>query len=371
MFEPITLRGTTFPNRVWVSPMCQYSCDPEQAPGVPTDWHLVHLGGFALGGAGLVLTEAAAVVPEGRISPQDTGLWNDEQTAAWARIVDFLHGQGVAAGVQLAHAGRKASTHRPWDERSGSVPAAEGGWGTVGPSALPYGDFAAPRALDADGIAAVVRAFADAARRADAAGFDVVELHAAHGYLLHQFLSPLSNQRTDEHGGSFENRSRLLLEVLDAVRGVWPQDKPVLVRISTSDWVEGGWDVEDSVRLARELAAHGADLVDASSGGNDPRQQIPVGPGYQVPNAGRVKREAGVPVGAVGLILEPAQAEQVLVSGDADAVLLARPLLSDPRWPQRAAVALHDTARLPWPAQYVRATRDAVPLSRPRAAATS
>ncbi|WP_432542342.1 NADH:flavin oxidoreductase/NADH oxidase [Kineococcus sp. SYSU DK002] len=365
LFTPITLRGTTLPNRVWVSPMCQYSCDPVAAPGVPNDWHLVHLGGLAVGGAGLVLTEAAAVLPEGRISPYDAGLWNDEQARAWARVVDFVHGQGAAAGVQLAHAGRKASTHRPWDERSGTVPAAEGGWETVGPSALPHGDLAVPRELDAEGIAAVVRAFAEAARRADAAGFDVVELHAAHGYLLHQFLSPLSNQRTDAHGGSFENRVRLLLEVLDAVRAVWPADKPVLVRISTSDWVEGGWDVEQSIALARELAAHGADLVDASSGGNDPRQEIPVGPGYQVPNAGRVRREAGVPVAAVGLILEPAQAEQVLVSGEADAVLLARPLLADPRWPQRAAVALHAAREVPWPAQYARATRDPVPLARP------
>ncbi|PRY14733.1 NADH:flavin oxidoreductase/NADH oxidase [Kineococcus rhizosphaerae] len=363
LFEPITLRGTTIPNRVWVSPMCQYSCDPVQAPGVPTDWHLVHLGQFALGGAGLVLTEAAAVVPEGRISPQDAGLWNDEQTAAWTRVVDFLHAQGCAAGVQLAHAGRKASTYRPWAEATGSVPAGEHGWETVGPSAVPFDGYATPRALDADGIAALVRAFADAARRAADAGFDVVELHAAHGYLLHQFLSPLSNHRTDAHGGSFENRARLLLETLDAVRAVWAG--PLLVRISTSDWVEGGWDVEDSVRLARLLAEHGADLVDASSGGNDPRQQIPVGPGYQVPNAARVRREAGVPVAAVGLILDPTQAEQLLVSGDADAVFLARPLLADPRWPQRAAVALHDTDRLPWPAQYVRATRDTVPLSRP------
>ncbi|WP_432560787.1 NADH:flavin oxidoreductase/NADH oxidase [Kineococcus sp. SYSU DK003] len=366
LFEPITLRGATFSNRLWVSPMCQYSCDPVQAPGVPNDWHLVHLGGLALGGAGLVLTEAAAVVPEGRISPQDAGLWNEEQARAWARIVDFAHAQGAAVGVQLAHAGRKASTHRPWDEESGTVAPAQGGWETVGPSAVPYDGFAVPRELDADGITAVVRAFADAARRADEAGFDVVEVHAAHGYLLHQFLSPLSNHRTDGYGGDLAGRSRLLLEVLDAVRAVWPADKPVFVRISTSDWVEGGWDLEESIQLAKELAAHGADLVDASSGGNDPRQQIPVGPGYQVPNAARVKREAQVPVAAVGLILEPAQAEQVLVSGDADAVFLARPLLADPRWPHRAAVALHDTAAVPWPAQYVRATRDQVPIARPR-----
>jgi len=366
LLSPLTLRGTTFANRIWVSPMCQYSCDAENAPGLPTDWHLVHLGGFATGGAGLVVTEAAAVVPEGRISPQDAGIWTQEQADAWARIVTFLHGQGTTAGIQLAHAGRKASTHRPWDAEQGTVPVAEGGWPTVGPSALAFGGYDAPTALDEDGIAAVVRAFADAARRADGAGFDVVELHAAHGYLLHQFLSPLSNHRTDAYGGDLAGRSRLLLEVLDAVRAVWPQDKPVFVRLSTSDWVEGGWDVEQSVQLAKELAAHGADLVDASSGGNAPEQQIPVGPGYQVPNAARVKHGAGVPVAAVGLILDPTQAEQILVSQDADAVFLARPLLTDPRWPQRAAVTLHDVGALPWPAQYVRATREPVPLAQPR-----
>ncbi|ABS05238.1 NADH:flavin oxidoreductase/NADH oxidase [Kineococcus radiotolerans] len=368
LLEPLTLRGTTFANRIWASPTCQYSCDPDLAPGVPTDWHLVHLGGLAVGGCGLVLTEAAAVVPEGRITPQDAGLWNEEQTRAWTRVVDFAHSQGVAIGVQLAHAGRKASTHRPWAEQQGSVPPAEGGWETVGPSALAFGDHAVPTALDEAGLERVVTAFADAARRAETAGFDVVELHAAHGYLLHQFLSPLSNHRTDGYGGDLAGRSRLLLEVLDAVRAVWPRDKPVLVRLSTSDWVEGGWDVAESVELTRELAARGADLVDASSGGNDPRQRIPVGPGYQVPAAARIRRETGVPVAAVGLILEPAQAEQVLVSGDADAVFLARPLLADPRWPQRAAQALHAPEAVAWPPQYVRATRAPVPHVSPRQA---
>ncbi|NAZ74182.1 NADH:flavin oxidoreductase/NADH oxidase [Kineococcus sp. T13] len=366
LLEPLTLRGTTFAHRAWVSPMCQYSCDPDTAPGVPHDWHLVHLGSLAVGGAALVVTEAAAVVPEGRITPHDAGLWNEEQAAAWARIVAFVHSQGAAAGVQLAHAGRKASTHRPWSPVQGSVPAQEGGWVTVGPSALAHGDLAVPAALDGAGLRRVVEAFAAAARRAEQAGFDVVELHAAHGYLLHQFLSPLSNHRTDAYGGDLAGRSRLLLEVLEAVRAVWPQDKPVFVRLSTSDWVEGGWDVEDSIELARQLAARGADLVDASSGGNDPGQRIPVGPGYQVPNAGRVRREAGVPVAAVGLILEPAQAEQVLVSGEADAVFLGRPLLTDPRWPQRAALALHDVRAVAWPPQYVRATREDVPLVQPR-----
>ena len=368
LLEPLTLRGTTLANRIWASPMCQYSCDPDRAPGVPGDWHLVHLGGLALGGPGLILTEAAAVVPEGRITPHDAGLWNDEQTRGWARVVDFVHSQGVAIGVQLAHAGRKASTHRPWAEQRGSVPLTEGGWETVAPSAVPFDDHATPTALDRAGLDRVVRAFADAAGRAHAAGFDVVELHAAHGYLLHQFLSPLSNRRTDEYGGDLAGRSRLLLEVLDAVRAVWPQDRPVLVRISTSDWVEGGWDVAESVALTRELAARGADLVDASSGGSSPDQRIPVGPGYQVPHAARIRRETGVPVAAVGLILEPLQAEQLLVSGDADAVFLARPLLADPRWPQRAAQALHAPGAVAWPAQYVRATRDPVPLAAPRRA---
>jgi 2,4-dienoyl-CoA reductase-like NADH-dependent reductase (Old Yellow Enzyme family) len=366
LFQPLTIRGTTFAHRTWVSPMCQYSCDPVGAPGVPNDWHLVHLGSFAAGGAALVLTEAAAVVPEGRISPQDAGLWNDEQAQAWRRIVDFLHGQGAAAGVQLAHAGRKASTHRPWDAEQGSVAAEQGGWATVGPSAVAFGDYAVPAALDEAGIADVVRAFADAARRAEEAGFDVVEVHAAHGYLLHQFLSPLSNHRTDGYGGDLAGRSRLLLEVVDAVRAVWPPDKPLFVRLSTTDWVEGGWDVDSTVELSRELAAHGVDLVDASSGGNSPDAQIPVGPGYQVPPAGRVKRETGVLVGAVGMILEPAQAEQLLVSGDADAVFLARALLADPRWVQRAAVALHERGTLAWPPQYARGTRDDVPLVTPR-----
>ncbi|WP_380157923.1 NADH:flavin oxidoreductase/NADH oxidase [Kineococcus sp. R86509] len=366
LLEPLTLRGTTLANRIWVSPMCQYSCDAERAPGVPTDWHLVHLGGLAVGGAALVLTEAAAVVPEGRISPQDAGLWNEEQARGWTRIVDFVHSQGVAIGVQLAHAGRKASTYRPWAEQQGSVPPADGGWETVAPSALAFGGYATPTELDLDGIARVVAGFAEAARRADAAGFDVVELHAAHGYLLHQFLSPVSNHRTDAYGGDLAGRSRLLLEVLDAVRAVWPQEKPVLVRLSTSDWVPGGWDVAESMELTRELAAHGADLIDASSGGNAPEQQIPVGPGYQVPNAARIRRETGVPVAAVGLILEPAQAEQLLVSGDADAVFLARPLLADPRWPQRAAQALHAPEAVAWPPQYVRATRAPVPFVQPR-----
>ncbi|GAA4961690.1 NADH:flavin oxidoreductase/NADH oxidase [Kineococcus glutinatus] len=364
LFSPLTLRGTTFAHRIWVAPMCQYSCDPVAAPGVPHDWHLAHLGAFAVGGAALVLTEAAAVLPEGRISPQDAGIWNDEQATAWARIVAFLHAQGSAAGIQLAHAGRKASTVRPWEPVQGSVPVAEGGWETVAPSAVPFGGYAVPRELDAAGIADVVTAFADAARRADAAGFDVAEVHAAHGYLLHQFLSPLSNHRTDGYGGDFAGRTRLLLEVVDAVRAAWPADKPLFVRLSATEWTEGGWDVDDSVRLAGLLREHGVDLVDCSTGGNVPHARIPVGPGYQVPMAQAVRSGAGVPTAAVGMILQPAQAEQVLVTGQADAVLLARALLTDPRWPQRPAEALGHA--LPWPAQYLRATAAAVAAQQPR-----
>ena len=352
LFSPITLAGTTIANRAWVAPMCQYSCDPVAAPGVPNDWHLVHLGSFAVGGAGLVLTEATAVVPEGRITPHDTGLWNDEQGAAWARIVDFVHARGSLVGVQLAHAGRKASTHRPFAPEHGSVPLEQGGWETVGPSEVAYPGYAAPRALDQAGIDAVVAAFAASARRADALGFDVAEVHAAHGYLLHQFLSPLSNTRTDGYGGSLENRMRLVLEVVDAVRAAWPEHKPLFVRVSATDWVEGGWDAEQTVALASVLKTRGVDLVDTSTGGNV-HADIPVGPSYQVPFAAQVRRESGLPVGAVGLITTPAQAEGIIASGEADAVLLARALLRDPRWVQDAAAELG--VELARPPQYDRA----------------
>ena len=352
LFTPLSLAGATIANRAWVSPMCQYSCDPVGAPGVPHDWHLVHLGSFAVGGAGLVLTEATAVVPEGRITPEDTGLWDDAQAAAWARVVDFLHARGSLAGVQLAHAGRKASTHRPFDAEQGSVAPGAGGWQTVGPSDLAFPGLAAPQALDQAGLDAVVAAFAAAARRADAAGFDVAEVYAAHGYLLHQFLSPLSNARTDGYGGSLENRMRLLLEVVDAVRAVWPDAKPLFVRISATDWLEGGWDADSAVELASVLKTRGVDLVDTSTGGNAPAD-IPVGPGYQVPFAARIRRESGLAVGAVGLITTPAQAEGIIASGEADAVLLGRALLREPRWVQEAAAALGTS--LPRPAQYLRA----------------
>ncbi len=352
LFTPVRLRGLEIRNRIWVSPMCQYS----SVDGMPDDWHLVHLGSFARGGAGLVLTEAAAVVPEGRITPQDAGIWNDEQQHGWASIVAFVHGQGARAGIQLAHAGRKASTRRPWEGR-GAVTDQDGGWQPVAPSPVAFpGLREDPLELDDDGIREVVAAFAAAARRSVAAGFDLLEVHAAHGYLLHEFLSPLSNLRQDGYGGSFDNRARLLLEVVDAVRDAVPEQTPVVVRISASDWAEGGWDVDDSVRLAVLLRDHGVDLVDVSSGGNVADARMEVGPGYQVDFARRV-RESGLPSGAVGLITEAKQAEEILGSGAADVVLLARALLRDPHWPLRAAheLGVADGEGVAWPPQYQRA----------------
>ncbi|MEV4599367.1 NADH:flavin oxidoreductase/NADH oxidase [Amycolatopsis sp. NPDC049253] len=348
LFEPLSLRGLTLPNRAWVSPMCQYSA----TDGVPNDWHLVHLGQFAVGGAGLILTEASAVTPEGRISPQDTGIWNDEQVAAWRRITDFVHARGTAIGTQLAHAGRKASTQRPW-EGTGSVPAAEGGWQSVGADDQPFGDYAPARPLTTDEVARIPADFAAGARRALDAGFDLVELHLAHGYLGHQFLSPLSNSRTDRYGGDFEGRARLALEITEAVRAEIGPDVPLLARISASDWADGGWSPDDSVHLVKLLADRGTDLVDVSSGGNVPHPRIPIGPGYQVPFAERIRRETAVPTGAVGMITEPEQAEQIVATGSADAVFLARALLRDPHWPQRAAHALG--AEVKWADQYLRA----------------
>ena len=348
LFTPHTLRGATARNRIWVAPMCQYSA----VDGLPGDWHLVHLGARAVGGAGVVLTEATAVSPEGRISPQDTGLWNDAQRDAWARVVAFVSAQGALAGVQLAHAGRKGSSRRPWEGR-GSVAPEDGGWQPVGPTADPYPGLATPAALDEAGIARVRADFVAATARALEAGFDLVEVHAAHGYLLHEFLSPLSNSRTDAYGGDLAGRMRLVLEVVEDVRAAWPQDRPLVLRISASDWVDGGWTVEDSVALAKEAAARGVDLVDCSSGGNSPDQVIPLGPGYQVPLAAQVRRDAGIATGAVGLLTDPAQAEQVLAEGSADVVLLARELLRDPHWPLRAATALG--ADVVWPVQYERA----------------
>ena len=349
LFEPITLRSLTVRNRVWLAPMCQYSA----TDGVPDDWHLVHLGARATGGFGLVMTEASAVVPEGRISPEDAGIWNDEQGEAWRRIVDFVHGQGAPIGIQLAHAGRKASTYRPWATEAGTIPAGDGGWQTVAPSEVPFEGYAEPASLSADQIAEVVQAFADATRRAVSVGFDTVEIHAAHGYLLHQFLSPLSNRREDDYGGSFEHRTRLVLEVVDAVRAALPDSAPLLVRISGTDWIEGGWDLEQSTRLGVLLKEHGVDLVDVSSGGNAPAS-IPLEPGYQVPLSAGV-RSSGIATGAVGLITDPEQAEKIVANGEADVVLLARAALREPAWPLRAAhelgVPFEDA---PWPDQYLR-----------------
>lgn len=347
LFSPLTLRGTTVRNRVWVSPMCQYS----SVDGFPTDWHLVHLGSLARGGAGLVMAEATAVSPEGRISPSDAGIWSDEQAHAYEPIVRFVREQGAVPAIQLAHAGRKASTAVPWEGR-GYVPASAGGWQTVGPSALGFADWPAPLALSTIEVASLVEAFVRAAERSRDAGFEVVEVHAAHGYLLHQFLSPLSNHRTDGYGGSFDGRVRLLLDVATGVREVWPADQPVLVRLSATDWVEGGWALADTVQVARMLADRGVDLVDVSSGGLDPAQRIEARPGFQVPFARAVRQGANVPTSAVGLITEPAQAEQVLADGSADAVMLARAMLRDPHWPLRAAHELGEPA--PWPTQYER-----------------
>jgi 2,4-dienoyl-CoA reductase-like NADH-dependent reductase (Old Yellow Enzyme family) len=348
LFTPVTLRDLTVRNRVWVSPMCQYS----SVDGLPDDWHLTHLGQFAAGGAGLVTTEASAIVPEGRISPQDAGIWNDEQVTAWRRVTDFLHARGAAAAMQLAHAGRKASTRRPWDG-TGSVPVDEGGWTSVGPGTDAFGEYAAPRALSDDEVAELPGLFAAGARRAVEAGFDTVELHFAHGYLVHQFYSPLSNTRDGRYGGDFDGRVRLALETAEAVRAALGQGRPLIVRLSASDWAEGGWTIEDSVRLARLLSDRGVDLIDSSSGGNDPHPSIPVGPGYQVPFAARIRAEADIPTGAVGMITDPEQAERIVSGGEADVVYLARALLRDPHWALRAANTLG--ADVDWPQQYERA----------------
>jgi 2,4-dienoyl-CoA reductase-like NADH-dependent reductase (Old Yellow Enzyme family) len=337
LFEPLTLRGVTLPNRIGVAPMCMYS----SVDGHPTDWHLVHLGTRAVGGAGLVIHEATAVSADGRITPGDAGLYLDSHIAPLRRINDFIRQHGAVPAVQLAHAGRKASTFIPW-EGSGHVPLEQGGWEIIGPSALPFGGplTRAPHEASVDDLRGVVTAFERATERAVEAGFDVVEIHAAHGYLLHSFLSPLVNQRTDRYGGSFENRIRLLLEVTAAVRRAWPDDKPLFVRLSASDWVEGGWTIEDSVALAMELKAAGVDLIDCSSGGAIPGVRIPAAPGYQVPFAEAIRQQANIPTAAVGLITEPHQAEAILQNGQADLILLARELLRNPYWPHQAAQAL-------------------------------
>lgn len=359
LFDPLALRGVTLRNRIALSPMCMYSAPDEAdvargaAPlaGVATDAHLVHLASRAAGGSGLVLTEATAVEARGRISPQDLGLWDDRHVDGLRRTVAAIQDHGAAAGVQLAHAGRKASTYRPWAPSRGGVPDADGGWPVVGPSDAPFSEaLRAPHALSTVELNGIAAAFADAAARADAAGFDVVEVHAAHGYLLHQFLSPLSNDRADGYGGGFEGRTRLLREVVAAVRAVWPEAKPLFVRVSATDWAPGGWSADDTVRLARDLASAGVDLIDCSSGGAVPGIAIPVAPDYQVGFAERVRREAGVASGAVGRIVAPAQADAIVADGRADLVLIGKQLLREPYWPLRAAQELGVPA--PWPERY-------------------
>jgi 2,4-dienoyl-CoA reductase-like NADH-dependent reductase (Old Yellow Enzyme family) len=347
LFDALTLRGVTFPNRILVSPMCQYSSHD----GFANEWHVVHLGARAVGGAALVFTEAAAVTPDGRISPQDLGIWQDAHVAPLRRVTEFVHTQQRLAGMQLAHAGRKASTRRPWD---GQGAVDDDGWEPVAPTSEPFADnYPAPRALDRAGIADIAAAFAAAAARALAAGFDVIEVHAAHGYLIHEFLSPLSNARDDEYGGSFDNRIRFCLEVVEAVRRVWPERQPLFVRLSATDWVPGGWDIEQSIALAARLRDRGVDLIDCSSAGVVARATIPVAPGYQVPFAERIRRDAGIATGAVGLITSPQQANAIVAAGQADCVLLARELLRDPYWPLRAARELGHP--IDWPPQYLRA----------------
>lgn len=350
LFQPLAIKSVLLKNRLVVSPMCQYS----SVDGFANSWHLVHLGTRAIGGAGLIFTEAAAVSPEGRITAQDLGIWKAAHVDGLRQITDFILAHGSVPGIQLAHAGRKASTRPPW-EKSGPVTApAEGGWTVVGPSAQPFSERSlVPVALDAGEIMQVVADFGHAARRAAEAGFKVVEIHAAHGYLIHQFLSPLSNLRTDEWGGSFENRIKLLLDILVAVKKNWPKELPVMVRISATDWTEGGWTPEDSVRLALLLQDRGVDLIDCSTGGNVPQAKIPVGPLYQVPFAAQIRKETGIATGAVGMINTAAEAEGILQEGKADLIFMARQLLRDPYFPLMAAKELG--AEVAWPLQYERA----------------
>lgn len=350
LLSPLTLRGIELKNRLVVSPMCQYS----SVDGFANDWHLVHLGSRAVGGAGLIITEATAVSPEGRITPGDLGIWTDEHIPGLKRITDFITANGSVPGIQLAHAGRKASHHRPWDGGKAISSEDPTGWQTVAPSALPFTpDEPVPTALTNEEIQQVRSDFQAAAERALQAGFVVAEIHAAHGYLLHQFLSPLSNQRTDEYGGSFDNRVRFLLDVVDDIRRIWPADYPLFVRISATDWTEGGWTADDSVALATLLKQQGVDLIDCSTGGNVPKATIPNTAGYQVSFSERIKRETGMLTGAVGLITEVAQAEAILTDGQADLILLARAFLRDPYFPLHAAKELDDN--MPWPVQYERA----------------
>ena len=349
LFTPFKLRGVEFRNRVFLSPMCQYSAQE----GMPDDWHLVHLGSRAAGGAGQVMVEATAITPEGRISRGDLGIWSDAQAEAFRRITAFIESQGAVPAIQIAHAGRKASTDIPW---KGGAPVApeKGGWVPLGPSPVAFDDASTvPRELTAGDLKEMVSQYEAAARRCLKVGFLVAEIHMAHGYLLHEFLSPLSNQRTDEYGGSLENRMRFPLQVARAVREVWPADRPLFARLSCTDWADGGWDLPQSVELSRRLKGIGIDLIDCSSGGLVPYAQIPAGPGYQVPFAAEIRARVGIPTGAVGLITQAAQAEQIVATGQADVVILAREMLRDPYWPLHAAATLR--ADVSWPPQYLRA----------------
>lgn len=351
LFSPLSIGAVTFRNRIFVSPMCQYS----SSDGLAGDWHLVHLGSRAVGGAGLVMTEAVAVSPEGRISPADCGLWSDAQAEAFRPVTRFIAGQGAIPGIQLAHAGRKASTDAPW---RGGVPLGpeERGWQPVAPSPLPFADgHPQPLELSAADLDELQESFCGAVRRALSAGFRVVEIHMAHGYLLHQFLSPLTNRRTDEYGGGFENRIRFPLRIVRAARAEWPGELPFFVRLSVTDWAEGGWDPGQSLLLARRLKTLGVDLLDCSGGFAVPDETIPFGPGFQVPFAAAIRSATGLATGAVGLVTDPAQAEQIVATGQADAVFLARQMLRDPYWPLHAAKALG--VDVPWPDQYLRAKR--------------
>ncbi len=350
LFDPITLRGTTFANRIWVSPMCQYSA----RDGVVGDWHMAHLGSFATGGTGLIVAEATGVVPEGRISIGCPGLYNDEQIAAWKHINDFVHTQGVKIGIQLAHAGRKAGTTLPGSDHTMATPE-EGGWQAVAPSAIAFPGYPEPRELTRDEIKSLVHSFGNAAKNAVAAGFDLVEIHAAHGYLIHSFYSPLSNTRTDEYGGSYENRTRFLKEIVEEVRAAIPESMPLFVRISASDWTDGGWTIEESIQLAPELTAMGVDLIDVSSGGNVSGAAITVGPGYQLHFADAIKNSGGATTSAVGMITQAEQAEEIIASGKADAVMMAREFLRNPRWPLAAAATLGQEVK--WPKQIERGKR--------------
>lgn len=359
LFSALQVRGTVLANRIAVSPMCQYSC----TDGFANEWHYVHLCSRAVGGAGLIFTEAAAVTPEGRISPQDLGVWSDAHFEPLEKIIRFIGEQGGVAGIQLAHAGRKGSTYRPWSG-TGMVPAAEGGWQPLAPSAVPFSNsYPTPKELTADEIHGLSQAFVAAAERAFRAGFRIIEIHAAHGYLFHEFLSPLSNRRTDNYGGSFEHRSRFLRDTVAAIRKVLPERCPLFVRISATDWVEGGWDVAQSVELSRELKALGVDLIDCSSGGNVEQAEIPIGPGYQTAFADKIRREAQIATAAVGMITAAAQADHIIRTGQADLVLLARELLREPYWPLHAAKELG--VALPWPPQYLRAAPRGTPERTP------